>query len=788
MRPLSLNAWGVTPLFLAALLAACGDGSPKDPASITLLGNRADLVSDGDALAEIRLPKSADAASLKVTLNGKDATTSFSAQPDGRLLGLLTGLPVGKSTVEVSATGARAVQLVVTNAERGGPVLSGPQPIPFFCATVTPQAATATTPATVGSGLTTEAVDARCNIATEYKLYYRTTTAGCQMVLPDPSPPATPPTSPCFKPYTASASTPADMATTTTDTGLTVPYIVRVERGTMNRGIYDIAVLFDPAKPWTTGVQKQATWNGKVNYLLGASGGQPRRQLRSTMSWTHDDSLSRGWLVAVNSMSDASTNNNRVTVAETVMMMKERVIDRYGPVKFTMATGCSGGSISANATNSLNPGLFDGAIVSCTLLDYDTSHIENYECSLLVEMYDGTPWKNAMAAAGYTQAQINAKKAAINGHMDHTSCQGWYNNFGPQRYVGNNTALRQVPTANRETGTIVSTPLSPATNNCQLPAGLVWDPVTNPTGVRCGVWDWMSSIFGTLASGGANSTRDNTGMQYGLKALRSGAITAEEFVLMNENVGGVSRDGLIVPARTVADAPALDIAYRVGLIAARNLGSVAIIDLRGFDDSQTPPNAMTGVSGLHQIWRSFGLRERMDKANGGHANHVMWRYPTAYTPSAALSLQALLEMDKWLTALKADTSNKSVAQKVIDSKPATAFDYCLLSTDSAQSTKVTDTAKCDADPYLVRHASPRQVAGGPLAEDVLKCSLKPLDVADYAPAVLSAAQVARLRAVFPDGVCDWSKPGVGQQPTGNAPFSFVGGPGGVALPEAPTAR
>jgi hypothetical protein len=145
-------------------------------------------------------------------------------------------------------------------------------------------------------------------------------------------------------------------------------------------------------------------------------------------------------------------------------------------------------------------------------------------------------------------------------------------------------------------------------------------------------------------------------------------------------------------------------------------------------------------------------------------------------------------MDKWLTALKADTSNKSVAQKVIDSKPATAFDYCLLSTDSAQSTKVTDTAKCDADPYLVRHASPRQVAGGPLAEDVLKCSLKPLDVADYAPAVLSAAQVARLRAVFPDGVCDWSKPGVGQQPTGNAPFSFVGGPGGVALPEAPTAR
>ena len=295
----------VAPLLVGALLVACGDGGAKDPATITLLGNRADLVSDGDALAEIRLPKAADASSLKVTIDGKDVSPAFAAQADGSRLGLLTGLPVGKSVVEVSANGARSVKLEVTNAARGGPVLSGPQPVPFFCATVTPQAATSTTPATVGSGLTTAAVDAKCNIATEYKLYYRTTTAGCSMALPDPSPPATPPASPCFKPYDPAAAAPADIAKTTTDTGLTVPYVVRVERGTMNRGIYDIAVLVDPTKPWTTGVQKQATWNGKVNYLLGASGGQPRRQLRSTMNWTDDNSLSRGWLVAGNSMSDA---------------------------------------------------------------------------------------------------------------------------------------------------------------------------------------------------------------------------------------------------------------------------------------------------------------------------------------------------------------------------------------------------------------------------------------------------------------------------------------------------
>jgi hypothetical protein len=57
---------------------------------------------------------------------------------------------------------------------------------------------------------------------------------------------------------------------TTTTHGLTVPYIVCVERGTLNRGIYDIAVLFDPtsATPWTA-LSPQPQWNGKVVYSYG---------------------------------------------------------------------------------------------------------------------------------------------------------------------------------------------------------------------------------------------------------------------------------------------------------------------------------------------------------------------------------------------------------------------------------------------------------------------------------------------------------------------------------------
>ena len=93
-------------------------------------------------------------------------------------------------------------------------------------------------------------------------------------------------------------------------------------------------------------------------------------------------------------------------------------------------------------------------------------------------------------------------------------------------------------------------------------------------------------------------------------------------------------------------------------------------------------------------------------------------------------------------------------------------------------------AACDADPRLAKHASPRQVAGGTLHEDVLKCQLKPLDPADHAPAVLDATQLARLNVVFGGGVCDWTQAGVGQQ-AAISPLTFAAGPGGQPLPPAP---
>jgi hypothetical protein len=72
-----------------------------------------------------------------------------------------------------------------------------------------------------------------------------------------------------------------------------------------------------------------------------------------------------------------------------------------------------------------------------------------------------------------------------------------------------------------------------------------------------------------------------------------------------------------------------------------------------------------------------------------------------------------------------------------------------------------------------------------LTENILKCQLKPLNAADYLPATFNGAQLARLLAAFPDGVCDWSKPGVSQQ-SPVSPLTFEGGPGGVPLGPPPT--
>src|SRR5713226_6019894 len=184
--------------------AQAGEDRPPSNFEIVTLSNRADLVSGGDALLEVRVPKNMPLNKVRLSLNGHDVTGAFTANAAARTLrGLVSGLVDGRNDfVAGESHGGREARLVITNHPIGGPVLLGSQTTPWICATPAPVAESGNTPASNASGLTTTAFDAQCNIATEYKLFYRATTAGCSTALPDPSPPNSPPTNNCFKPYT----------------------------------------------------------------------------------------------------------------------------------------------------------------------------------------------------------------------------------------------------------------------------------------------------------------------------------------------------------------------------------------------------------------------------------------------------------------------------------------------------------------------------------------------------------------------------------------------------------
>jgi hypothetical protein len=62
-------------------------------------------------------------------------------------------------------------------------------------------------------------------------------------------------------------------------------------------------------------------------------------------------------------------------------------------------------------------------------------------------------------------------------------------------------------------------------------------------------------------------------------------------------------------------------------------------------------------------------------------------------------------------------------------------------------------------------------AGGPASNEIVKCALTEPARDDYA-VELTDEQWARLLQVFDRGVCDWSRPGVGQVPLAGVWLQF----------------
>lgn len=723
------SSW-VAAAALSVLLLGCnGGGEPTVVNEVRTLSNRADLISGGDALVEVVLTPGTAANAVQVELNKRDITQQFAMRADGRFLGLVNGLEIGKNKLIAKAKGTE-VKLEITNHPKGGPIFAGDQVQPWVCMTIE-------------NGLG-PAMDAQCNAPTKVEYFYRSTNAA----------------TPGFLPYDP-ASPPPDVRMTTTDQGLTVPFIVRRERGTLDRYVYDIAVLADPAQsvsPW----QPPRGWNRKLYYMY-AGGALPQHiqgQLTFPASFGttpfvfQELPLSRGFATAFSSGNVFGNSTNSVTSAEVTMMVKERVVETLGDIRYTLAEGGSGGSMQQHLIANAYPGLLDGIQPRASYQDIYTTNNEAQDCSLLLRYFgaNGQLWPDLVQQNAVTE---NANELP-------GVCRSWTTLplVYDQDWMNPTLASCFVPEGPPGIRTGLAGPGSPQP--------WMYDPVTNTTGVRCTLQDYQVALFGRRPDGFANRPYDNVGVQYGLKALMAGKITAEQFVHMNENVGGRDIDWNWSSQRSVADQMGLEVVYRSGQV---NLGSglatVPMIDNRSCWNFE-----------IHSCFHSWVVRERLIKTNGHADNHViLTTAPTDPTAARAAATESFELMDRWVAAIKADTSNDLQAVKVVRNRPSDARDACWIN-----GARTTDTSACSAaHPY---YGDSRTGAGQALTVDVMKCQLKPLERSSY-PMSFTDAQWARLQTALHSGVCDWKEKSVSFQLP--VPWlSYASGPGGQPLGPAPT--
>ena len=136
------------------------------------------------------------------------------------------------------------------------------------------------------------------------------------------------------------------MASTTVYGGRTVPFVVRVQSGTINRAIYRIAILADPASRSGRSWKPGPGWNGKLRYTFGGGCGFGRHQgINQATTVLNETNLSRGFAVATSTLNIYGTACDDDLSAETAMMVKEHFSENYGVPRYTMGQGGSGGAM-----------------------------------------------------------------------------------------------------------------------------------------------------------------------------------------------------------------------------------------------------------------------------------------------------------------------------------------------------------------------------------------------------------------------------------------------------------
>ena len=775
---------------------------------IQVLSNRADLISGGDALIEIRAADPMNLQGAAVWLGDQEVTQHFQITEQGTLKALLDGLALGHNELVVWLADKSFLRTDILNHPNGGPVFSGPQVAPWNCTNA-------------------DAQDDQCNQPPEYRFKYvpadklQTWLASYN---PDDFQPGLPE---AFYPYDPENPPPKeDIAVVTTDEGHEVPFIVRIETGVQNRDRYQIMALYQPDQEWNA-MTPQEQWNGKVLIHHGGNvgvsygmGHPPNGDISGTapdggellLGDSITVALSRGFVTLSTAQANLGHNVNLVTAAESLMMAKERIVEQYGEIRYTIGTGCSGGAIAQQHIANAYPGIYQGLILQCSYPDVWTTATQFADYHLLNHYFGA---EAADSPDGFFESMISLFESgllpvqwpAFYGHLP-VNPQVSDAAFFPSAY--------------------------PDQENCPGLNGAaeVYDAETRPDGLRCGLLDYMIGQFGPrpvenwspneqlLTRGFGGIPLDNEGVQYGLRSLQQGVITGDQFLAANSGIGGLNVDIDFQDARTVADPEALSNAYRTGAInTAEHLANVAIMDLRGPDP---------GIA--HDAYHSWQMRARLEATQGHAGNHVIWYGAAPLFGDTVYSTEALVVMDRWLANIESDETNSPIETKVLDQKPPQARDRCLqtsslfnpdgpiipmtgnllypdpiipgldptlLPPPPAESGLIVDAVSrqvCGLDLTALNEAglpteltaplgeavveqqklivqsrfgTPRILAGDDIRTLTNKCQLRPVDPADYESPVVTdpEAFAIEVAGIFPNGVCDYSQLPVGTVPT-----------------------
>ena len=731
-------------LVLALTTCSQSEETPVELSMVTL-SSAPHLVTGGDVLVDIRFqprdfrvpelnlngePLSPDDNSVTI-LTEVDAATGSS--PDVRIMRtLVQGLKPGENTLTASLHGSET-QITLVNYPITGPVISGPQQTPYVClGELAPDGRGNARQFAIGNGdfIDTSAQADDCSLPRRVDYVYRAENSDDFLPLPN------------------SGQLPADVVVTQISDGRTVPFIVRLETGTINRAIYQIAVLHNPELGQPSAAAPSDGWNGRLVYSYGGGCEAGYFQGSNTGGVLRESMLAKGYAVASSTLNvNAQGGCNDVLSAETTMMVKEHFTERYGVPVHTIGTGGSGGAMQQLLIAGAYPGILDGLLISMTFPDAVTYFTDSQECS--------GPWRR------YANDPDNGLDEDTK-----TLIGGW-----PNWYLCDQS-LGQRPDR-----------ISPFDCSGEIPAMMHYHPQNNPGGARCSIYDGMRNIFGEKLYAGINATRpfapsphDNVGVQYGLEALNQGLIDKSLFLDINEKFGGWDIDYQATAARTEGDADAIRIAYETGRITNGTVGlsRVPIIDDRPYLDHE---------GNFHASVYSFVTRARLERDNGHAGNYVIRRHAS----NLSLADENLSLMNSWLDNIKADSSQRPLLERIVDARPETLADDCfdtngerivepaVFDLTSVLNKNQGQQSRCNA--LYPPHAGLRLVAGAPLTNDIMKCSLKAIDYDDYR-VEFSAGEKQRLEAIFPQGVCDWDQPGQHQN-TNQTWLSF--GPSPVNL-------